>query len=89
MTIVRAQIKLVDEGVAAEPFQAVAKAKHNVAHGHGAIKNKPDATEADIVQQRRQSCGSFVLVKHVAIEGVVLTHQLKQDCKVRFLRLAK
>src|SRR5580692_7789227 len=50
--VVFAEEEFVDEGIAAQPFEAVSKADHDVADGNACVEDEPGAAEVWIAEER-------------------------------------
>src|ERR1035441_6161694 len=84
--ILLAQIELVDERIAAQPFEAVANAQHDVSYGRVAIQNQPREAELGIAEQARQSPPSLLAIEPMSVKGVILLHEFQKGIGVRLDR---
>jgi len=78
-----AQVKLVDESVAAQVFEAVSEGEDDIADGcravgHGSVKDQPRLAEGWFTQKVDESdtCAWFVV--GMAVVGVVVAHQREE-----------
>ena len=93
-TKILAKIELVDEGVATQPFEAVAETEERISDGIVAIENDPCTAEIWILQQWNQSGAGLIAIIAVAIESVILPHKVEKkfyfrhisDTKLRAVR---
>ena len=81
--IVFAEIKLVDEGITAQPLETVAKTEHCICDRRVAVENEPCTAEVGILQQRDESGTRLFAIVTVAVEGVVRLHEVEEQFGVR------
>jgi len=76
------EIKFVDEGIAAEPFEAVAETEDCVPDWRVTIENDPAASEVEIFEEWDQSRAGLLAIETVAVEDIVVLHEIEKEFSV-------
>jgi hypothetical protein len=80
--VLRPQVEVVEEGVAAAVFEAEAERHHHVADRLASGHHQPDPTEAGVGEELGEGVAGPLAVEGVARLGVELRHQLYEHRQI-------
>jgi hypothetical protein len=89
VTICLNEIDFVNEGIAAEPLEAVAEADDCIADWRVTIEDDPCTPEVRILEKRDQSSAGLFAIITVAVKRIVIPHEVEKEFSIGGIRGTK